>query len=204
MHFRLAQAACALYGLPGVYCSGDEGGGGAPPAPADPGTAPPATNPEPTEAEKAEAARKAEIDRYRNEAGQTAKKLREAEARLKQLEDEKLSETERLQKAAEQVPTLEQERNGWKERAEAAEAELASEVEVRKKALPSELAILLPAGTPAQQLAWLRTAEASAAKLKPATGLPPGGGRNPGAGHGKTEPSEQERQIAAAHYASRF
>jgi hypothetical protein len=167
---------------------------------------PPVTAPvtEPTEAEKAEALRKAEIDRYRNEAGQAAKKAKDLEAELQKLRDEKLTETERLQKTAEQVPTLTSERDTWKERAEKAETEIASDVEARKKALPAEIACLLPEGTPSQQLAWIRTAEASAAKLKPANGLPPAGGRNPGGGQQNGEPTEQERQAHAQNLASRF
>lgn len=159
---------------------------------------------EPTEAEKAEAARKAEMDRYRNEAGQAAKRAKELEAKLKTLEDEKLSETERLQKTAEQVPTLTQERDDWKGRAEAAEQEILADVEARKKALPAEIAVLMPEGTASQKLAWVRQAEQSAAKLKPNGGLPPSGNRNPG-GNGKSaDPTDEQRKAHLAATATRF
>ncbi len=205
MHMRMRRLHSPEFGL-GFYADTDEGGqGGGNSAPVTaPPTTPPETIPEPTEAEKAAAAQKAEMDRYRNEAGQAAKRAKEAEAKLAAAELEKLSETERLKVAADQVPTLTTERDDWKARAEAAEAEIAADVEARKKALPAELACLMPEGTASQQLAWIRNAEASALKLKPTTALPPGGGRNPGGNSGKADPSDKDRERIAREYATHF
>lgn len=193
------------YGIPGTYAAGDEGGG-APPAvtdPVPPATVPP-TPPEPTAAELAEKAHKAELDRYRNEKGQADKKAAAAEAELQKLRDAQLSETEKLQKTAEQVPTLEKERDEWKTRAEAAEAEIAEDVKTRTAALPAELSCLLPGGTPSAQLAWIRTAEASAAKLKTGNGLPPSGNRNPPADKANGVVTDEQRKAHLAHTATRF
>jgi hypothetical protein len=127
--------------------SGADAGTGA--GAADHGTSA-GTGTEPGKAEEEKAEESAEqrflrlADRYRNEAGQAAKKARELEARLREVEDAQKPELQRLAERAEQVPVLERERDDWKARAEAAEAALTAEVEARQKALPKEMLDLLP------------------------------------------------------------
>ena len=178
----------------------------------DPGTAPPApgTDPpakEPTEVEKLQARlaqlekdKQSEVDRYRNEAGQAAKKL-------KQIEDANKSETERLQERAKAADELEPKVETLEKQVQALTEALGAEVDRQKKALQEldkDMLELLPDGDPVSQLAWVSKALAKASKDRKQS-LPPGGGRNPGGDrNGKTEPTEEERQKAAAHYATRF
>lgn len=187
--------------------SGADAGTGA--GAADSGTSA-GTGTEPGKAEEEKAEESAEqrsqrlVDRYRNEAGQAAKKARELEARLREVEDAQKPELQRLAERAEQVPVLERERDDWKARAVAAEAALTAEVEARQKALPKEMLDLLPEGaTPAGQLEWIRKATAAAEKLKPGT-LPPAGGRNPAVQPGSAAPTKEQQDAAARDYASRF
>jgi hypothetical protein len=187
--------------------SGADAGTGA--GAADSGTGA-GTGTEPGKAEEEKAEESAEqrflrlADRYRNEAGQAAKKARELEARLREVEDAQKPELQRLAERAEQVPVLERERDDWKARAEAAEAALTAEVEARQKALPKEMLDLLPENaTPAGQLEWIRKATAAAEKLRPGQ-LPPAGGRNPAMQPGSAAPTKEQQDAGARDYASRF
>lgn len=198
------------FGIPGTYCEGDEGGGG--------GTPPPAPNPDPnggtggeTEAERLKAEHNRELDRYRNEIGQERKRATELEKRLQQLEDANKTEQERLQARAEKATELEQQVATWQSRAEAAEQLIADEVTACSKdleKLDKEMLGLLPEGTPLAQFAWLRRAVAKAQKdaadREKRSGLPPAGGRNPGAGNGKQEPTEEQRAQHRQQLATRF
>jgi hypothetical protein len=141
--------------------TGQTGQQQAPPAPA----APPATGEETIS--RAEHQRL--MDQLRNEAGQTKK-------RLKELEDASKSEAERLAEKAARADALEPKITRY-------EQALKDEIEARKAKLPPELAELVIAEDPAEQLALIRKAEAAAAKLAPAQNtLPPAGGRNPAGG----------------------
>lgn len=187
------------------YLSPDEGAGGGAGGGQDPppgGQAPPAETPP---EEKTYTA--AEVAALRKEAAGYRTKAKDLEGRLQTLEDASKSETQRLQEKAEKADALLAERDALAAEREAMAASLAEVVESQKKALgelDKDLLALLPEGKPTEQLGWLTRAVETARKRKPANSLPPGGGRNPGAGNGKTEPTEQERQQAAAHYAGRF
>ncbi len=145
-----------------------------------------------------------ELDRYRNEVGQAAKRAKELEARLKQLEEANQTEAERLAAQAKRAEDLEPEVERLKAQLEAQTTALLAEVDAQKKALPKEMIDLLPAeASPAEQLAWVAKARAAAEKLKPAPGLAPAGGRQ-GGGRPTDEPNEAERAFHARHMASRF
>ena len=188
----------------------DEGGGdgsGTDPGKGDDGAGTGADKKEPTPEERAAAEHQRELDRYRNEAGQAAKKARDLEKKLQELEDAGKTETERLQARAKAADELEPKLASLESQVASLTEALAAEV-TRQKAALKELdpgmLDLLPDGDPVMQLAWVSKAVAKATKDRK-TALPPGGGRNPGGDrNGKTEPTEEERQKAAQHYAHRF
>lgn len=186
----------------GCFFATDDSGGQDPnPAGQDPAGNPhPVTDPPPAPRTYTEEEAKA----LRDEAAARRRELRDVQAKLKDLEDATKSEAQRLQEKAERATALESEREALTARVEAAEAALAAEVEAQAKVLPKEMLELMPSGSAAEQLGWIRKARTAAEKLKP-TGLPPAGGRNPaGGGNGKQEPSKEERQDHAAHVLSRF
>ena len=190
------------------YAPDEPTGGGTDPPVTPAGTEPPAAPPEPETPEQLAARLRAEhqreLDTYRNKVGQAEKAQRDAAKALQDKLDAEKPELERLQTTAAKVPALETERDGWKERAEAAEAALTDEVDARRKTLPKEIAELVPDGGPIVQLAWIRKAQPAAEKIKPRVDLPPAGGRDPGHGSGKQEPTEQERKTHERHTAMRF
>jgi DNA repair exonuclease SbcCD ATPase subunit len=152
---------------------------------------------------RAEAAK--EVDRYRNEAGQSNRKLKELETKLQKIEDEKKPELERLTEAAGKVPTLEEKLGRY-------EAAFQSQNEEARKILEKtdkELLALIPAGLPPdQEFVCLRNAVSkamkdAAEKEKSKGTLPPGGGRNPG-GNGNNGPTDAQREQAAKVYQSKF
>lgn len=104
--------------------------------------------------------------------------------RIKELEDANKSEAEKLAERAKQADALEPEVTALRESVAAMVTDL-------KASLPKELQDLLPEGSPAAQLDWLRKAQKSAATLAPQNVLPNTGGRNPGsageAGQRQTE-----------------
>lgn len=167
------------------------------------------TGSEPTAAEAQTAAatvpleeHKSEVDRYRNQFGQE-KKAREAlEKRLQAIEDEQKPELQRLTEAAGKIPTLEAALAEKDAQIEALSGALAAEVDRQRKGLPEEIRSLLPEGlSPVDQLAWL----GKAAKVKAGSnGLPPSGGRAPGAAGAPAGPSDKDRQAHARHYQTRF
>jgi flagellar biosynthesis chaperone FliJ len=174
-----------------------------------PGTETGQETPEQIEARlRAEAAR--DVDRYRNEAGQANKRLREMEQRLQQIEDEKKPELQRLTDAAGQVPLLQKEIESRDERLTRYEAAFEAQNDAAKKLLEKldkGLLTLIPEGlSPDQEFNCLRNAvnKAQADAEKGRTSLPPGGGRNPGTAGDKKEPTDAERAAAAQHYATRF
>lgn len=144
---------------------------------------------------------KSEVDRYRNQFGQE-KKAREAlEKRLQAIEDERKPEIERLTERAGKVETLEQQLTERDEQIETLTTALAAEVERQKKTLDASLRDLLPEGSPVAQLEWL----GRAAKVKPAAnGLPPSGGRAPGAGGKPEGPTQEQRQAHARQMGTHF
>lgn len=151
-----------------------------------------------------------EVDRYREQFGQEKKRATEAERlladaqkRLKAIEDEQKPELTRLTEAAGKVPTLEATLQERETRIEALEAIIAEQVAAMTKALPAEHRELIPEGSPEFQLAWLAKA---APKLTKATanGLPPSGGRAPGAVSKPEGPTDEERRQHARLTASRF
>lgn len=132
---------------------------------------PPAGNPPAGTAQEtvSKAEHQRELDRYRNEMGQLKKQLQE-------MTDSQKSDAEKLAEKAKRADELEPEVKTLREA-------LAAEVDARKKTLPEELASLLPEGSAAQQLEWIRKATAAAEKLgKGNPALPPAGGRNPATG----------------------
>jgi hypothetical protein len=117
-----------------------------------------------------------ELDKYRNQVGQTKKQLDEALARLKQLEDAGKTEAEKLAEKAKAAEVLQP-------RVERLEAAVKTQLDTLKAALPAEVLALMPEGDVADQLLWTQKAVAAAAKLAGnGNGLPPAGGRNPAGG----------------------
>lgn len=119
-----------------------------------------------------------ELDRYRNEVGQANKRLAELEKLIADRDEATKSEAEKLAAKAAKAEQLEPE-------VAALRAALTEEVEAQKGALPEAMQGLLPSGSPAEQLAWIRKAKEAAAKITPAgsqSTLPDASGRNPAGG----------------------
>jgi hypothetical protein len=106
------------------------------------------------------------------------KKLRQEAAgyrtKLKEIEDANKTEAEKLAERAKRADELEPENAALR-------ASVSALVDDLKKDLPAQILNLLPEGTPATQLDWLRKAKTAATELKGSAELPNSGGRNPGA-----------------------
>jgi len=142
-----------------------------------------------------------ELDRLRNQAGQEKKARETAEARLAEIENASKTELQKLQERAAKADQLEADNKRF-------QTVLTAEVDARKSELPEALRDLLPAGTPDQQLDWIRKASGAAAKLAPAgqqqqQQLPAAGGRNPAGGAAGSEGAIKKDAAIAAFPALR-
>lgn len=163
---------------------------------------PPATNP-PATVSKDEHER--ELDRYRNQIGQANKQLEELKAELNQLREAGKSEQQKLQEKADRAAALEEQAAKLQQEIEARDKALADEAEARLEKLPEEIrALLLEDLTPAKKLEWIRIAESSADRLKPANNLPPAGQRNPPSGQEPRGVTDEERAANLRKTAARF
>jgi hypothetical protein len=125
------------------------------------------------------------VKQLRSEAQQRRQEADTLKARVEELENASKTELERLQTKAAKLDQVEPELKTLQATVTALVADL-------KAALPTELQELLPEGTPAAQLEWLRKAQKTAETLSKGDGkgegdgaadpkLPGSGNRNPGA-----------------------
>jgi len=133
-----------------------------------------------------------ELDRLRNQAGQERRAREAAETELNTLRNASKTELEKLQEKAAKADQLEADNKRY-------QATLTAEVEARKATLPEAMRDLLPAGTPDQQLDWIRKATEAAGKLAPAQQqqqLPAAGNRNPAGGGQSAEAIKKDQAVA--------
>jgi hypothetical protein len=121
----------------------------------------------------------------------------EAKRLQEQGEFQKLYDTEkqRADTTAGQLEEVTKERDSFRDA-------LANVVKAQAKALPKEVAGLLPDGSPVEQMAWLLKAQEALPALKP--GLPPSGERNPGSGNGSTAPTKEQTEAATRRYSGQW
>jgi hypothetical protein len=153
-----------------------------------PGASEGGATPAPTPAASEKTFTQADLDRLLKErlAEEKQRADRARAAAEAKAAEEAAAKAGEWQTVAEQRKAAAEQAEATAQRLQAERDELAAVVErtvkARQKTLPDELRDLMPAGTPAQQLAWLEQAEKAAAKLggQPRTPGTPAGPRGIG------------------------